>query len=424
MPADSVDAVVTDPPYHLLSTVKRFAATAMDDDTQTSQRGRDGADGYARLSRGFMGKMWDGGDVAFRPETWAVVMRVLKPGGHILAFGAPKNVHRLTCAIEDAGFEIRNCVMWLFGSGFPKSHNVANSIDKKLGQPDRGHRIATASRYHPDGTLEPNGEAFPAYEARTDAGKPWGGWGTALKPAYEPIILARKPLIGTVAENVLAHGTGALNIDGCRVATNGPSPTAARRASARQNDWDATANGMKAAESDAKGRIQRRGNPETFKQERPSEQLGRWPANVLHDGSEEVLAAFPDAPGQQRKVGPEHGDKDSVNTYGDYGPRQAFEPRNDSGSAARFFYCAKAGKKDRNGSKHPTVKPIALMRYLCRLVTPPGGTILDPFAGTGTTGQAALEEGFNAVLIEKEDEYVADIRRRFNTEAPALARFD
>jgi hypothetical protein len=197
----------------------------------------------------------------------------------------------------------------------------------------------------------------------------------------------------TVAANVLAHGTGALNIDGCRVETDED-----RRRNARGGE-----NGIVGSS--------------TFKirERRVSDQAetpGRWPANILHDGSEEVLAVFPDAPGQQRSVGPEHGAKPSVNVYGDYGPRDTTHPRGDSGSAARFFYCAKADAGDRLGSKHPTVKPVDLMAYLVRLITPPGGTVLDCFAGTGTTGMACMREGFNAVLIEREDEYIADIKRR------------
>jgi len=395
--AESVDSVVTDPPYHLASIVKRFGAEGA--------APAKGNDAYERASRGFMGKVWDGGDIAFRPETWAAVLRVLKPGGHLVAFGAPKNYHRLACAIEDAGFEIRDSLMWLFGSGFPKSHDVAKGIDKQAGVEREvigtekvrdirngngrglGDGINAASR---DGPVYMQRELT---EPATPEAAQWQGWGTALKPAFEPIILARKPLIGTVAANVLAHGTGAINVDGCRVGDNaGWSYPNGRGGSG----WH--------------GRESLAGNLH----EPMAASKGRWPANIVHDGSDEVLAGFPDSKGQLARVGPEHGPKGSVNTYGDYGPRDAFEPRGDSGSAARFFYCAKASKADRAGSKHPTVKPIALMRWLCRLITPPGGLILDPFAGSGTTGQAATEEGFNAVLIEREVEYQADIRRRLN----------
>lgn len=340
--ADSVDAVVTDPPYHFASIVKRFGA---DDAAPAKSEGATGV--YERASAGFMGKKWDGGDIAFQPATWAAALRVLKPGGHMVAFGAPKNAHRLACAIEDAGFEIRDALMWVFGTGFPKSHNIGD------------------------------------------------GWGTALKPAYEPIILARKPLIGTVAENVLAHGTGAINIDACRVEAMDGVPKFTHRREPSVNTYGDGKNG-----SNRTGEIDRT--------------TGRWPANLVHDGSEDVLAAFPNAPGQQGAL---TGNEPSPTFSGDviYGKMarsRASTPRGDSGSAARFFYTAKASKTDRAGSKHPTVKPVDLMRWLCRLVTPPGGTILDPFAGTGTTGEAAWREGFDAILIEREPEYQADIERR------------
>jgi site-specific DNA-methyltransferase (adenine-specific) len=280
--------------------------------------------------------------VAFQAETWRQVLRVLKPGAHLLAFGGTRTSHRLAVAIEDAGFEIRDCVMWLYGVGFPKSLNIG------------------------------------------------GGWGTALKPAWEPVIVARKPLIGTVAENVLAHGTGALNIDGCRIEAQGRPHVV----SDRRLDHNTYSPGL--------GGSQSVGTTDT----------GRWPANVIHDGSDEVLAAFPDAPGQIARARTDGGDMGNsvlgALRHISHNP----EPRNDTGSAARFFYSAKATKADRADSKHPTVKPVALMRYLCRLVTPPGGRVLDPFAGSGTTGQAALEEGFAPTLIEAEAEYVADIERR------------
>lgn len=314
LPDASIDSVVTDPPYALVSVVKRF-----DKPGAAPARG----DVYARAAAGFMGEQWDTGETAFAVDFWREVFRVLKPGGHLLAFGGSRTYHRLAAAIEDAGFEIRDQIMWLYGSGFPKSRNL-------------------------------DGE--------------WQGWGTALKPAHEPIVVARKPLVGTVAENVLEHGTGALNIDGCRV----PTEESTRRRNTAKIGYGG------------------RNLPSSYE---TGSDAGRWPANVIHDGSDEVVALFPQS----------------------------------NGSAARFFYCAKASKADRAGSKHPTVKPIALMRYLCRLVTPPGGTVLDPFAGSGTTGQAAVEEGFRAILVEREAEYVADIRRRIGlppAEAPAqLALF-
>jgi hypothetical protein len=210
-----------------------------------------------------------------------------------------------------------------------------------------------------------------------------------LKPAWEPVVLARKPLIGTVAANVLAHGTGALNIDGCRVTTDESTRRKFDRAFGRLHEG-----------RDKQGGVPGEGGSEN----------GRWPANIIHDGSEEVLAGFPESESQRSTVtskpGSVYGNGAGLPAYtGEYG-------FNDSGSAARFFYCAKADAGDRQGSKHPTVKPVDLMAYLVRLVTPPGGTVLDCFAGTGSTGIAAMREGFNAVLIEREDEYVADIKRR------------
>ncbi|HSH42635.1 MAG TPA: site-specific DNA-methyltransferase [Arenicellales bacterium] len=357
LPAESVHACVTDPPYGL----------------------------------SFMGKGWDHG-VPGEPY-WREVLRVLKPGAHLLAFGGTRTYHRLACAIEDAGFEIRDCVMWVYGSGFPKSLDVA----KQEGCED------------------------------------WQGWGTALKPAWEPIIVARKPLEGTVAKNVLAHGTGALNIDGCRVGGK-PSPSVSRRTCAAPGGSVGATGWVTPA------------RPESYNEPRPGELLGRWPANLMHDGSDEVLAAFPDSngsgPARTLKRGKREGDWGMADQPGSL--RDAGE-----GSAARFFYCPKAAKKDRNegcehlpdrtagectdrqddtagldspragagrtsGSKnhHPTVKPTELMRYLCRLVTPPGGTVLDPFAGSGSTGKAAALEGFGFTGIEMESEYVAVARAR------------
>jgi site-specific DNA-methyltransferase (adenine-specific) len=388
----SIDSVVTDPPYALVSIQKRFGKPG-------SAPTKDG-DVYSRASAGFMGKQWDTGDTAFDPEFWRDVLRVLKPGGHVLAFGGTRTYHRLACAIENAGFEIRDQVGWLYGSGFPKSHDVSKGIDKAEGAEREVIRERyTAKRIKPGATVVREGAyskqdvTFTACDTApaTEDAAHWQGWGTALKPAWEPIVLARKPLIGTVAENVLQHGTGALNIDGCRV--DAEKPTGWAGAGAGGNTWNETNNGL-------------------GKDGEPRPVNGRWPANVIHDGSEEVVAAFPEAGGQRATVGPQHGPKSSVNTYGDYGPRETFEPRGDSGSAARFFYSAKADANDRLGSRHPTVKPVDLMRYLCRLVTPPGGLVLDPFAGSGSTGVACIAEGFRAVLIEREAEYVEDIRRR------------
>jgi site-specific DNA-methyltransferase (adenine-specific) len=329
LPANSADAVVTDQPYHLASIVKRFA-TVSELDVEVARKTP-----HRRTSGGFMGKQWDGGDIAFDPATWAAVLRVLKPGGHMLAFAAPRNDHRMVCAIEDAGFEIRDKLMWLHGQGFPKNKN-------------------------------------------------------ALKPAYEPICLARKPLDGTIAGNVLKHGTGGLNIDGCRVGEREkPKITDPKHGGHTHNAYGAPSGGGKLLPP------------------------GRWPANILHDGSAEVVALFPESKSGKLRAEVQRGSFGKNGVYGNAerdGPGKGYDA--DSGSAARFFYCAKASKADRAGSKHPTVKPIKLMRYLVRLITPPGGTVLDPFAGSGTTGQAAKLEGCKAILIEREPEYQADIERR------------
>lgn len=359
------DAIITDPPYDLTSIVKRFGGA------NAAPAKSDGATGvFARASRGFMGQQWDGTGVAFDPFTWTLAYDVLKPGGHIIAFGGSRTFHRMTCAIEDAGLEIRDCLMWLYGTGFPKSHNVADNIAKT--QPDRA----------------------PA----------WNGWGTALKPACEPIVLARRPLIGTVAANVLAHGVGGINIDACRIETGGETPSGSGNGSRN------SIMGQVASSAGNGGNV--------------TPDAGRWPANVLHDGSDEVLAAFA-AYGESKSSGHvRHNTPDGVNkphTYGRSQDNWTTRGPADTGTAARFFYSAKATAADRAGSKHPTVKPLSLMRWLCTLVVPPGGRILDPFSGSGTTLQAAFECGFDATGCEMTPEYQEDIERRI---AAAQAELD
>jgi DNA modification methylase len=385
IPDCSIDSIVTDPPYALVSIVKRFGAGS----AAAVKVPEGGSGAYARASAGFMGKAWDTGETAFATDFWAECLRVLKPGGHVVAFSGTRTVHRMVCAIEDAGFEIRDQLYWHYGSGFPKSHDVSKGIDKQAGAARVKKRLDASevgnfkgrqdTRPFIEAAKEAGFHEVDGDEPATDAARQWQGWGTALKPATEPICLARKPLIGTVATNVLEYGTGALNILGTRVGTRVGTRTASTGEIVGDNVAMAGAN---------YGRVE---TGETT--------VGRWPANVITDGSDEVLAAFPDAPGQQRGVGPQHGPKDSINVYGDYGPRDQFDPRGDEGSAARFFYTAKADASDRIGSKHPTVKPVDLMQWLCRLVTPPGGTVLDPFSGTGSTGEAAFREGFSSVLI-------------------------
>ena len=396
---NSVDSVVTDPPYEL----------------------------------GFMGKSWDASGIAFNTEVWAECLRVLKPGGHLLAFSGSRTYHRMAVAIEDAGFEIRDQIMWIYGSGFPKSHDISKGIDKQAGaerevlgiarmQPDiRGNNYAQGQREYGGDTV-PQFITAPA----TAEAKQWQGWGTALKPAHEPIVVARKPLIGTVAANVLTYGTGGLNIDGSRVGSEIVSTHHAPKGTF------------------AGGEPNRGSDTSTYQNH-----TGRWPANVIHDGSDEVVELFP------ANAGGGHWAKTKVTGYGEFGGGKSEYfgqgEKDGKGSAARFFYCAKASKRDRNEgldgfevkappyesyrenleakggdtpfagagrsgnqlkNHHPTVKPTELMRYLCRLVTPPGGIVLDPFMGSGSTGKAAMYEGFEFVGIELTDEYLPIAKAR------------
>jgi len=391
----SIDSVVCDPPYALVSIVKRFGSAKPETEAYAASNP---VGVYRRASAGFMGKTWDTGETAFDPAFWAEVLRVLKPGGHLVAFGGTRTYHRLACAIEDAGFEIRDMLSWIFGSGFPKSHNVSKGIDRHLGA-DRetvrvdNPRIANmptaltgASRPWLELAKERGYHEKAGDSPATAAAAAWDGWGTALKPALEPICFARRPLIGTVAANVLEHGTGALNIDACRV-ESGDNP----------QTWSTPRGGIWQTDPAARGGLN-------------VSDRGRWPANVIHDGSPEVLAGFPDG-GAFAPVRGTEASNPTDSIFGDTG-RVSGAFHSDSGSAARFFYSPKADAADRLESKHPTVKPVDLMAWLIKLVTPPGGLCLDPFAGSGTTGMAAMREGFDCVLIERESEYVADINRR------------
>jgi DNA modification methylase len=395
LPDNSVDSVVCDPPYHLTSIVKRFGA----ENAAPCKVGKTGA--YARASKGFMGQTWDGGDVAFRPETWAEVMRVLKPGGHLVAFSGTRTYHRMAVAIEDAGFEIRDMIAWHYGSGFPKSHDISKAIDRAAGaEREVVAELAPVKRMIPGadqnkkGWKKDDGREFvpTVTAAATEAARQWQGYGTALKPATEPICLARKPLSEkSVAANVLRWGTGALNIDGCRIGTE-----STRRDTGTAAIW-----------SNA-GRIE------------GGSDCGRWPANLCHDGSDEVVAGFPaDIPPSFRKARTGKSSRTHLGTLADNG-----EPfgHTDSGSAARFFYCAKAASDERGeDNNHPTVKPVALMRWLCRLVTPKGGTVLDPFMGSGSTGLACDAEQFNFIGCELSPEYAAIAERRIRDAAGMFA---
>ncbi len=470
---NSIDSIVTDPPYGLA----------------------------------FMGKRWDY-DVP-SVEVWAECLRVLKPGGHLLAFAGTRTQHRMCVRIEDAGFEIRDMIAWVYGSGFPKSHDVskaidrhdaaekqemrrkrftqwvrstgvtARQIDEATGTNMGGHYTTAASqpaimtREHLEACRHLFGDvpqwvereadirsvesenfkmrevvgqdtkarstsgasALPTmggetvYQSwditapATDAARQWQGWGTALKPALEPITVARKPLSGTVADNVMRYGTGAINVDGCRVATDEPRPHKVSTASLPpKNALGGSLHGSRSAGQTS---------------------LGRWPANLIHDGSDEVLGLFPDAGGGFGRRGASR----QMDGWGMNGNLEGVG-YGDSGSAARFFYCAKASKRDRDEgltlpprqyshdgrskpienayqrnestarNNHPTVKPTDLMRYLCRLVTSPGGVVLDPFMGSGSTGKAAALEGFRFVGIERDPAYMEIARQRIEAVTP------
>ncbi len=371
---DKVDSVVTDPPYGL----------------------------------NFMGRGWDHGvpSVLY----WEAVLDAMKPGAFLLAFGGTRTYHRLTCAIEDAGFEIRDCIMWVYGTGFPKSHNISKAIDKAAGverevvaydetrlRPNRkydGGAIGNVGGTGKASDRSDNGATITA--PATPEAQQWDGWGTALKPAWEPIIVARKPFKGTVANNVLEHGTGGINIDGCRITT----PDIIQQSGALVDiDRGKCAEGYDRPNATMfrTGKPKERGGPAHIQ--------GRFPANLIHDGSDEVTELFPDSKGQQGEIKGTEPSKPGKNTYGIYSSRAKTLKRNDSGSAARFFYCAKSSREERGeGNDHPTVKPISLMRYLCRLVTPPDGTVLDSFMGSGSTGKGALLEGFKFVGIDNDEE--------------------
>jgi hypothetical protein len=460
LPDNSIDSIVTDPPYGL----------------------------------GFMGKEWD--DLPPSKEWAEQCLRVLKPGGHLLAFGGTRTYHRLAVAIEDAGFEIRDSMMWLYGSGFPKSHDVSKAIDKKrddradilrvtseiarlrdiAGLSNRdldnafgfagmaGHWTSTKSQptvpcieqwavlrdmLNPDEWLDdevwrlngrkgkpgeawaerevigkhPNpagskGNTFPLGQTTnitapaTDSAKQWQGWGTALKPAHEPIVVARKPLLGTVAENVLEWGVGAMNIDGCRVGNQEMKKTTSNGIVISQNSSMSGPNYKRIANGTA---------------------TGRWPANVVlshtifcDDTCVEgcPVGELDRQSGVSKSTGGRIGKKSQSNVSivpaGEY---EAGDPGfGDTGGASRFFYVAKANKRERpnvDGVAHPTVKPLALMQWLVRLVTPAGGTVLEPFAGSGTTVEAALLEGCNVLAIEKTEDYLPLINARIERVASA-----
>jgi site-specific DNA-methyltransferase (adenine-specific) len=355
--AESVDAIVCDPPYGL----------------------------------SFMGKGWDHGVPGV--DFWVEALRVLKPGGHLIAFGGTRTYHRLAVAIDDAGFEVRDCLMWLYGSGFPKSLDVSKAMDKQAGAErevvqskwrTQSNKPEFATKWGFGANTEGN---YNITAPNTDLAKQWHGWGTALKPAYEPAILARKPLRGTVADNVAQWGTGGLNIDGCRVGSEVMFNTPA----ASLGNKRTMSGGM--------------ANPNY----EPHHTAGRWPANVILD---EDAAAALDAQSGVLKIGGQGRRRESSGLF-DLGG---------DGGASRFFYTAKASRSEREAgldgveakraNHHPTVKPIALMRYMIRLVAPRGAVVLDPFMGSGSTGCAAMVEGMQFIGIDITPEYVDIARRR------------
>jgi site-specific DNA-methyltransferase (adenine-specific) len=400
-PDNSVDSIVTDPPYEL----------------------------------GFMGKGWDSSGIAYDVNLWMHCLRVLKPGGHILAFGGSRTWHRLAVAIEDAGFEIRDNISWIYGSGFPKSLDVSKAIDKRAGAErevvgQQSRQIGKGNWQVDDGGWQDSSKAdengvrtFDLTSPATSEAQQWEGWGTALKPAHEPVVVGRKPLVGTVAENVLEWGVGGLNIDACRIA--GSYPVVPAKANSGRS------NGLM-------------GEPTAHPGTEPHA-AGRWPANVildehtagLLDEQSGVSVSKRSLMGSMTVEGSHEGWKRK--SHAGFTSERGFD---DSGGASRFFYVAKASKRDRNegleelearvgGSMngaeyregkptnhpvrenfHPTVKPTALMRYLIKLVTPPGGTVLDPFTGSGSTGKAALLDGFEFVGVELTEEYLPIIEGR------------
>ncbi len=359
--ANSIDAIVTDPPYGL----------------------------------SFMGKHWDHGIPGV--DFWKEHLRVAKPGAHLLAFGGTRTYHRLICAIEDAGWEIRDCLMWVYGSGFPKSLDVSKAIDKEKGAKREivGQRYAgrkNGGNNFDDDNYQWTGNVDVTIAASEEA-QYYEGWGTALKPAWEPIILARKPISEkTVAQNVLKWGTGALNIDECRI--EGPSYI-------RKGLRDDMRGGNFVNPTEQKRILIGDGVQH-------SHPKGRWPANLIHDGSEEVVKNFPQSKSRgMRGTGGMFSNISNAPCGPQYG---------DSGSAARFFYCAKTSPSERGeGNIHPTVKPLALLRYLCKLITPQKGIILDAFMGSGSTGLAAKHEGFDFIGIEKEEQYFQIAQKRINS---------
>jgi DNA modification methylase len=467
LPDASVDAVVTDPPYGLEFMGKEWDSFAPADMVRQSPKrsgwehaqsgagiardpstpqGRTGVSFHKRRSTykcgrcgkrdAFKNRQQCGGSsdhdwqhewvdkqpvemLAFQQwcQLWAAeCLRVLRPGGHLLAFGGTRTYHRMACAIEDAGFEIRDSIHWTYGSGFPKSLDVSKAIDKMHGAERQiiGVHTNGATRIYDNGEGEALSSSIDVTIPATDAARQWDGWGTALKPSHEPIVVARKPLVGTVAGNVLAHGTGAINVDGCRVGTTVETWPKSRSYPFGGDVTYGSTNAPTEATGDAPA--------------------GRWPANT-------ILTHAPDCdPGGGCGAGCPCAEMDAQSGVSTSVGVAAFKPRSvynadaegydisgteigygDTGGASRFFpafyYTAKASSAERprgDGVAHPTVKPLDLMRWLVRLVTPPGGVVLEPFAGSGTTAEACVVEGFRCIAIEREADYLPLIEARLS----------
>lgn len=416
LPDNSVDAIVTDPPYGLEFMGKEWDAPWKSQDVRQPDDPNftktHNAYGRSKV-RYAMGSSYGGGNeamVGFQEWYYSVALemyRVLKPGGHILSFGGSRTYHRMACAIEDAGFEVRDQIMWVYGSGFPKSHNISKAMDKSDGIQgeivgySKGVTVSKEDNQHGGINrgavgIKQTSIDIPVREPASEDSRKWDGWGTALKPAHEPICVARKPLEGTVVENVRKWGVGGLNIDGCRVEFISEEDKQESIQKNQHADFGSTMGGNQVYGDYSMLKPQNYAPP------------GRWPANLIHDGSQEVLELFPQtgvSQGGRSGNGNAYGGGFGAEHYGDEKPGYG-----DKGSAARFFYCPKASKSDRNdgaSNNHPTVKPTDLMAYLCRLVTPPAGTILDPFTGSGSTGRGAVSQGFNFIGIELSAEYAA-----------------
>ena len=465
----SIDAIVTDPPYELIAGKKGGSGVASVNLNSPYGRARIGTGNGG----GFMGKKWDATGIAHDPEFWAECLRVLKPGGHLVAFGGTRTYHRMACAIEDAGFEVRDSLHWIYGSGFPKSLDVSKAIDKAAGaerERVKGARtggMASLNKgnaghgyrgkpYYDDGNM------MMSNEPATDDARQWQGWGTALKPAHEPIVVARKPLIGTVAANVQAHGTGALNIDGTRLVTTD-----------NLNGGAYAKEGSERHDGAENWRFKRGGEAGSFKQP-----PGRWPPNVLLSHTEDCDDKCADdcpvlemdrqsgiSKSAGGRIGNSSGCYSNLGSTGWSGDHQKGDPGyGDEGGSSRFFPCfryhPKAARKERDEgcdelpaktgadavgrdpespgmdspragagrtaaavrNHHPTVKPVELMKWLVKLVTPNQGKVLDPFTGSGTTGIACVLEGFKFIGFEQDPEYVAIATARIKSAAKKRKR--